>query len=241
MSGTRHAPDAHGARPPGPQDVPPGTEDAPPGSKSAPSRRSLVLGAAGAVLGAAGIGVGLALHADGGSHHAPSPYSGDLRTVALAAALENQAVSAYQAVDAALRAGRLGPAVPALAEFVRTATAHHTQHAATWNAILREAHKPVVTGAPLSGHAQLMKRIKAASTVAEVVSAVQGLEYRAAQTHTAAAGSLTGTGPAVVAAATIAPVEAMHAATLGYVLGGPSGTASFLGMSEALRTTELTA
>ncbi|MFJ9558591.1 ferritin-like domain-containing protein [Streptomyces fuscichromogenes] len=212
----------------------------PVGGKSLPSRRSVLLGGAGVALGATAIGVGLALNAAGGGHHASSPYSGDLRTVALATAMENQAVLAYRAVDEALRAGRLGPAVPALAAFVRTAAAHHAQHAATWNAILRTARKPVVTGVPLSGHERLMHTIRTASNVAEVVAAVQGLEHRAAQTHTAAAGNLSGTGPAVAAATTIAPVEAMHAATLGYVLGGRSQVASFLDLAGALRTTELT-
>ncbi|MFD4597987.1 ferritin-like domain-containing protein [Streptomyces sp. NPDC058464] len=251
MTGTEHVPDVDGAQPPDPGQQPPDpgqealvAEEAPPGAentKRAPSRRSLILGAGGVVLGAAGIGVGLAMDGGGSGRHASSPYSGDLRTVALAAALENQAVSAYRAVDAVLRAGRLGPEVPALAAFVRTAAAHHTQHAATWNAILREARKPVVTGVPLSGHTRLLDRIKAASNVDEVVSAVQDLEYQAAQTHMAAAGSLAGVGPAVTAAATIAPVEAMHAATLGYVLGGQPWTANFLGTNEVLRTTELTA
>ncbi|MEU9341693.1 ferritin-like domain-containing protein [Streptomyces sp. NPDC048278] len=245
MTGTEHVPDVDGEHPPDPGQEALDPEEAPPGAentKSRPSRRSLILGAGGVVLGAAVIGVGLAVDGGSGSgRHASSPYSGDLRTVALAAALENQAVSAYRAVDAVLRAGRLGPEVPALAAFVRTAAAHHTQHAATWNAILREARKPVVTGVPLSGHARLLDRIEAASDVDEVVSAVQGLEYQAAQTHMAAAGSLAGVGPAVTAAATIAPVEAMHAATLGYVLGGRPWTANFLGTNEALRTTELTA
>ncbi|MEV5957018.1 ferritin-like domain-containing protein [Streptomyces sp. NPDC051987] len=257
MTDTDHAPDAHGAPPPdregegeapAPEDETPvaeegavGSEDAVDGKKM-PSRRMLLLGAGGAVLGAVGVGAALAVRGGGGSgRHAASPYSGDLRTVALAAALENQAVSAYRAVDAVLRGGRFGPAVPALAAFVRTAAAHHTQHAATWNAILREARKPVVTGVPLAGHARVLDRIGTASSVDEIVSAVQGLEYQAAQTHTAAAGSLAGVGPAVTAAATIAPVEAMHAATLGYVLGGRPWTANFLGTAEVLRTTELTA
>ncbi|MFD8721257.1 ferritin-like domain-containing protein [Streptomyces sp. NPDC059629] len=247
MTGTEHAPDVHGERPPGPEDEAQAPEEAPPGAEDAtdtrktPSRRTLILAAGGAVLCAAGIGVGLAVRGGGSGRHAASPYSGDLRTVALAAALENQAVSAYRTVDAVLRGGRFGPAVPALAAFVRTAAAHHARHAATWNAILREARKPVVTGVPLAGHARLLARIGAASSVDEVVSAMQGLEYQAAQTHTAAAGSLAGVGPAVTAAATIAPVEAMHAATLGYVLGGRPWTANFLGTAEVLRTTELTA
>jgi hypothetical protein len=193
-------------------------------------------------LGLAGIGIGLAVGGCGNSPaQSSSPYSGDLRAVALAAALENQAVSAYKAVDAALRGGKLGPAIPALSAFVQAATAHHVQHAATWNTILRNARKPVVTGTPLSGNSQLMNSIQAASSVDELVAAVRGMETQAAQTHTAAVGKLTAVGPAVTAAATIAPVEAMHAAALGYLLGGQSEVVSFIGTGGALSTTSLTA
>jgi hypothetical protein len=204
------------------------------GARPGPTRRSFV-------GGAAAVGIGLALDACSGSRPAPSPYSGDLRGVALAAALENQAVSAYQAVGTALRAGRLGPEIPALSAFVQTAMDHHSQHAVTWNAILRDARRPVVADTPLSGHARLMKAIAAATSVAEVVAAVQRLENQAAQTHLAAAGNLTGTGAAVLAAATIAPVEAMHAASLGYLLSGRSEVTGFLGTAEAMPVSELTA
>ena len=192
-------------------------------------------------LGAAGIGIGLAVGACGNSTPTSSPYSGDLRTVALAAALENQAVSAYRAVDALLRGGKLGPAIPALSAFVQTATAHHVQHAATWNAILHSARKPVVSGTPLSGNTQLMNSIQAASNVDELVAAVRGMETQAAQTHTAAVGNLAAVGPAVTAAATIGPVEAMHAAALGYLLSGQSEVVSFIDAGGALSTTALTA
>ena len=201
---------------------------------SGPHRRTFALGVAGA-------GIGLALGGCASSDPATSPYSGDLRTVALAAALENQAVSAYRAVDTALRAGKFGPTIPALSAFVQAATAHHVAHAATWNAILRGAHKPVVTGTPLSGNAQLMSSIQAASDVDELVAAVHGMETQAAQTHTAAVGNLTESGPAVTAAATIGPVEAMHAAALGYLLGGKSAVVGFIGTGGALSTTVLTA
>ena len=192
-------------------------------------------------LGVAGIGIGLALGACASPGPAASPYAGDLRTVALAAALENQAVTAYRAVEAALRGGKLGPAIPALSAFVQAATAHHVQHAATWNAILHGARKPVVTGTPLSGNAQLMDSIQAASTVDELVAAVHGMETQAARTHAAAVGDLAASGPAVTAAATIAPVEAMHAAALGYLLSGQSAVVSFIGTGGALSTTSLTA
>jgi hypothetical protein len=193
------------------------------------------------VLGVAGVGIGLAVGGCGSPAPASSPYSGDLRAVALAAALENQAVSAYQAVDAALRAGKLGPAIPALSAFVQAAKDHHVKHAATWNTILRDARKPVVSGTPLSGNAQLMNSIQAATDVTELVAAMRGMETQAAQTHTVAVGRLKAGGPAVSAAATIAPVEAMHAAALGYLLGGKSAVVSFIDAGGALPTTALTA
>ena len=124
--------------------------------------------------GALGLGIGLALDACT-SPAPPSPYSGQLRTVALAAALENQAVSAYQAVDAALRAGKFGPKIPALSAFVTAATAHHVQHAKTWNAILSKAHKPTVTGTPLSSNAAVMSAINGAPDAHSAVSAVHNL------------------------------------------------------------------
>ena len=192
-------------------------------------------------LGVTGLCVGLTLEACSGHAAAPSPYSGDLRTVALAAALENQAVTVYRAVDAALRAGKLGKAIPALTAFVQAATAHHVQHAAMWNTILRDAHKPAITGTPLSGNAQLMSTIDAASSVDALVSAVQRLEIQAAQTYTAAAGNLKSLSAALSAAASIAPVEAMHAAALGYVVSGRSAVASLLDTGGALPITTLTA
>jgi hypothetical protein len=191
-------------------------------------------------LGAMGIGIGLAVSACGKSAPATSPYAGDLRTVALAAALENQAVSAYQAIDTVLRGGKLGPAIPALSAFVQAAATHHKQHAATWNAILRNARKPAVTGTPLAGNAQLMDSIQSASNVDELVAAVRGMETQTAQTHTAAVGTLASTGPALTAAATIAPVEAMHAAALGYLLGGQSAVVSFIGTGGAVSISALT-
>lgn len=199
---------------------------------SAPSRRAFT-------AGVTGLCVGMTLDACS-SHAPPSPYSGQLRTAALAAALENQAVSAYQAIDAALRAGKFGPAIPALAAFVRSAMAHHVQHAATWNAILRDAHKPNINGTPLSGNAQVMSTISSASEVGTVVSAIQHLEIQAAQTYTAAIAGLTGLGSAISAAATIAPVEAMHAAALGYAFNGQSAVAEFVGTGSAIPVTALT-
>jgi len=189
--------------------------------------------------GALGLCLGLALDACS-SPTPPSPYAGPLRTVALAAALENQAVSAYQAVDAALHAGKFGPAIPALSAFVKAATTHHVQHAAIWNGILSKAHKPTVTGTPLSNNAQVMSAITGAPDAHSAIAAVHNLEIQAAQTFAAAIAGLTGLQPAVSAAATIAPVEAMHAATLGYLFSGQSAVVDFLGNGGAVSTNALT-
>ena len=189
--------------------------------------------------GAFGLCLGLALDACSGPA-APSPYSGPLRTVALAAALENQAVSAYQAVGEALRAGKFGPAIPALSAFVQAATAHHVQHATTWNAILSKAHKPTVTGTPLSNNAQVMSAITGAPDAHSALAAVHNLEIQAAQTYAAAIASLTGVQAAVSAAATIAPVEAMHGAALGYLFSGQSTVVDFLDVGRAVSTNALT-
>jgi hypothetical protein len=189
--------------------------------------------------GALGLCIGLALDACSGPA-TPSPYSGQLRTVALAAALENQAVGAYQALGAALRAGKFGPALPALSAFVKAATAHHVQHATIWNAILSKAHKPTVTGTPLSNNAQLMSTITEAPDAHAAISAVHNLEIQAAQTYAAAIAGLTGLQAAVSAAATIAPVEAMHAAALGYLFSGQSTVVDFLDTGGAVSTNALT-
>ncbi|MEY9893123.1 hypothetical protein ABIA31_006801 [Catenulispora sp. MAP5-51] len=211
---------------------------------SGPSRRVFA-------LGIAGIGVGLAVDGCGGTGHSShakshaaatpaSPYSGDLRTAALAAAVENQAVSAYQAVDAALRAGKYGPAVPGLAAFVESAMAHHSEHAASWSNVLHGAGKPDVAGSPLSGHAQLMASIGAATSTDGIVAVLQDLETRAARTYIAAVGRLSGSSAIAVSAATIAPVEAMHAAALAYAFTGRSAVVGTLGTAGAVPVTALT-
>ncbi|MEY9930895.1 putative membrane protein [Catenulispora sp. GP43] len=209
---------------------------------SGPSRRVFTFGIAGiAGLTVGGCGGGGHGHSKsrGASGTTPSPYTGDLRTAALAAAVENQAVSAYQGVDAALRAGKYGPAVPGLAAFVQTAMAHHTEHAASWNNVLRGAGKPVVVGSPLSGHA-LTAAIGAATSADAVVAALQNLEVQASQTYIAAVGRLSGSSAIAVSAATIAPVEAMHAAALAYAFTGRSAVGEALGTVGAVPVTALT-
>jgi hypothetical protein len=158
----------------------------------------------------------------------------------LAAALENQAVEVYKAALTTPAAS--GPhSLPALADFARAAMYQHTQHAAAWNELLRGARKPQIQDVPLADHASVLDAVAKAGTPAALARLVQALENRAAQTHLAATGRLTGSA-AASAAASIGPVEAMHAATAGFILGEYSapGASGFLGVDQALAPSSLT-
>ncbi|WNI18201.1 ferritin-like domain-containing protein [Actinacidiphila sp. ITFR-21] len=193
-----------------------------------PGRRRFLLGAGGAAAA-------LALAACSGTDKDSGPsatrsaagappasasgtYTGDLKVVALATALENQAVGAYQAALAAAKAGRLGTVPPAVATFVTTAMAQHADHAKAWNAVLTGAGKPAITGVPLSNQPATTAALGKARSVGDVAGLALQLEDQAAQTYLFATYHVTS--PAgIETAATIAPVEAMHAAILNFVLG----------------------
>ncbi|MFE2722160.1 ferritin-like domain-containing protein [Kitasatospora sp. NPDC059327] len=152
------------------------------------------------------------------SASATGKYTGDLKVVALATALENQAVGAYQSTLDAAKAGKLGTVPPALANFVTTAMAQHAEHAKAWNAVLTGAGLPAITDVPLSNQADTVAALNKASSVGDVAKLALQLENQAAQTYLFATYNVTS--PAGIAtAASIAPVEAMHAAILNYVLG----------------------
>ncbi|MFG2621898.1 ferritin-like domain-containing protein [Streptomyces sp. NPDC048507] len=149
---------------------------------------------------------------------APSPYTGDLKVVALAAALENQAVGAYGAALKAAGAGKLGKVPAAVATFAETAMGQHSAHAKAWNAVLTGAGRPAITGVPLSNQPATLKALGRAKDVGAVARLALALEDQAAQTYLFAAGNVSS--PAGIrTAASIAPVEAMHAAILHFVLG----------------------
>jgi Ferritin-like domain len=218
------------------------------------------LGRRGFLLGAGGVGVGLALAAcssnspstssssspaAGGaagatsSSSSSSKYTGDLAVVALATALENQAVGAYQAALTAATAGKLGSVPPAVATFVQTAMSQHQDHAKAWNAVLSGAGVPTITGVPLSNQAATLKALGAVTTVGGVANLALDLENQAAQTYLFAAGNVSSAG-GISTAASIAPVEAMHAAILQFVLGEYPVPDDFLSTSKAASTTLLT-
>ncbi|MGW4808260.1 ferritin-like domain-containing protein [Kitasatospora sp. NPDC004272] len=83
---------------------------------------------------------------------------------------------------------------------------------------LTGAGKPAITGVPLSNQPATLEALGKATTVGDVAKLALQLEDQAAQTYLFATHHLTSPG-GIATAATIAPVEAVHAAILTYVLG----------------------
>ncbi|MEU5693307.1 ferritin-like domain-containing protein [Actinosynnema sp. NPDC020468] len=208
-------------------------------------RRGFLLG----VGGAATLGVAAACSPDDSASTATSTalstsasatYDGDLKVVALAAALENLAVTAYTgALDAAGK-GTLGTVPPAIGVFVQTAMKQHQDHSSAWNAVLTKAGKPTISDAPLTITADQVKALGAAKSVPDVAKLALTLEQAAAETYTFAAANVTDAG-GIMTAATIQPVEAMHAAILHFVLGEYPVPDSFIGITNAVKPDALTA
>ncbi|AUG75363.1 Ferritin-like domain-containing protein [Kitasatospora sp. MMS16-BH015] len=212
------------------------------------SRRRFLLGAGGAAaaLTLAACSSGKSSSSSSGSPSAAASgstaagqYTGDLKVVALATALENQAVGAYQAALDAAKAGKLGTVLPAVATFITTAMGQHADHAKAWNAVLTGAGKAAITDVPLSNQPATLQALGAATDVGTVAKLALSLEDQAAQTYLFATYNVTS--PAGIAtAATIAPVEAMHAAILNYVLGQYPVPDDFLPVDKAASPTLLT-
>ncbi len=214
--------------------------------RGAVARRRFLLGA-----GGAGAGLLLAACSDGRRSGSPtalksagtaadaSQYTGDLKIVALAVALENQAVGAYRTTLSAAKAGKLGTVPPAVSTFVTTAMAQHADHAKVWNAALKGAGKPTITGVPLSDQKSVTDMLGKATNVTDVAKLALQLENQAAQTYFFTTYNVT-SGAAIDTAATIAPVEAMHAAILHFILGQYPVPDAFLPVSQAAKTSLLT-
>jgi Ferritin-like domain len=212
------------------------------------ARRRFLLGAGAAgvalTLAACGGGgsttSGSAPAATGGSSAAPgSKYTGDFKVVALATALENQAIAAYTAALSAAAAGKLGAVPPAVGTFAKTAMAQHADHAKAWNAVLSSAGKPTISGVPLSGQPAVQQALGSVKTVGDVAKLALQLENQAAQTYLFAEFNVASPG-GISTAASIAPVEAMHAAVLRFVLGQYPVPDDFLATDMAANPSQLT-
>ncbi len=210
------------------------------------TRRGFFLGAVGAVaLGAAAACAGGPAGQPGPSSPAvppparPETYPGDLKVVALAAALENLAVIAYGGALKKAGAGELGTVPPATTVFIQTVMKQHADHAQAWNAVLSKAGKPTIDDVPLSITQEQLVLYSNAKSVPDVVRLALNLENVAAQTYTFATANVSD--PAgIMTAASIQPVEAMHAAILNFVLGQYPVPDTFIGVTDALKLDTLT-
>jgi hypothetical protein len=159
--------------------------------------------------------------------------------VALATALENLAVSAYSGALQKAGAGQLGTVPPAVATFIQTAMKQHSDHAQAWNAVLSKAGKPTINDAPLSITQDQVNTLNAATSVPDVAKLALNLENVAAQTYTFATANVADAG-GIMTAATIQPVETMHAAILNFILGQYPIPDSFIGIGNSLKPDMLT-
>jgi len=209
------------------------------------TRRSFFLGAAGAVaLGAAAACSSRPAATRATSSAAPPPappetYPGDLKMVAVATALENLAVSAYEGVLKKAGAGELGAVPPAVATFVQTAMKQHADHAQAWSMVLSRAGKPPISDAPLSVTQDQMAKLAAAKSVSDVARFALDLENVAAQSYTFTVANVSDPS-AIMTAATIQPVETMHVAILNFMLGEYGIPDTFIGIGNALKPDNLT-
>jgi hypothetical protein len=210
------------------------------------NRRSFLLGGA-AVVGATVLAAcgssssGGTPPATGGTTTpaAGSKYTGDLKVVALAAALENLAIAGYGLALSNAGKGKYGKVPPAIADFVTVARKQHTDHAAAWNAVLAKAGLPKVTTAALTITPSAVSALKGAKKITDVAQIALNLENTAAETYVFATANVTDAG-GIATAASIAPVEAMHAAILSFVLGKYPVPNPDIGISNAVQPSALT-
>jgi hypothetical protein len=144
--------------------------------------------------------------------------SGDVAVATLAAGLEVLAVGTYKAALDAAGAGKLGTVPPAVAEFVKTAMAHHQVHLDTLNAVLKAGGQPEVTepNATLKPTVDTaFAKVKDAAGAAELALM---LEEIAAQTYLKAIPTLTEKA-SIMAASQIFIIDQQHQAILLFALG----------------------
>lgn len=209
-------------------------------------RRNFLAGVGGVVVLGAVAACSSSGGGTGGSSNPPAPqptsntdYVGDLKVVALAAALENLAVAAYGMALKAAGGGAYGKVPAAVGTFVQTAMGQHADHAKAWNGVLKQAKLKPISGTPLTIAAGEVKKLKAAKTIPDVATVALGLENAAAQTYLFAAGNVTDPG-GIMTAATIEPVETMHAAILNFVLGQYPVPDTFIKTDMAVQPTAFT-
>jgi ferritin-like protein len=92
---------------------------------------------------------------------------------------------------------------------------------------------------PLSGQPAVLRALGGVTSVGDVAKLALQLENQAAQTYLFAECNVTSSG-GISTAASIAPVEAMHAAILRFVLGEYPASDNFLATTMAANPSQLT-
>jgi hypothetical protein len=214
-------------------------------TRTVANRRTFLLGGAAVVGGAAlaacgGSSSGGSAPTNGGaSSGGNSQYTGDLLVVALAESLENLAVAGYGLVLKSAGKGKYGKVPAAIGQFATTVQKQHADHAKAWNGVLTGANLPPIKGTPLTIAGDAVNALKGAKTIPAVANVALGLENAAAQTYVFATANVSDPG-GIATAASIAPVEAMHAAILSFVLGKYPVPDNDIGISMAVQPSAFT-
>ncbi len=143
----------------------------------------------------------------------------------MAAALENLVIATYAAGLRTAKAGRLGRVPAAVTTFATAAMAQHQDHANGWNAVLSSSRLAPIADAPLSIAASLTAQLARVHDVTGLARLALRLEGIALATYIGVAEDVSDT-TWIATAASIAPVEAQHAAILRLLLGEPPVAAS---------------
>jgi hypothetical protein len=224
------------------------TEELKTGVARPTSRRLFLMGTGGLLAGGAafaamaGTGLGSMSAAAASTTTANSAgglggLTGDLAIAGLAASLENLAVYAYGAAISAVGAGKFGTNVPpAIGTFATTAKAQHTDHGASWNAIITGAGKSAVTITEPTLTPVVQQKFGQVKTLDDLANLAVLLENIAAQTYQVAITKVKSKG-GIATAASIQPVEMQHAAILYFVLGKYPGVQSAAGTPLAFNPT----
>ena len=142
----------------------------------------------------------------------------DVAALSTNASLENLAVFAYMSALAEAPKGKFGKVPPAVEEFAKHAMMQHKDHAAAFNAALKNAGAKEFTDPTPTLAPTVIKLFGEVKDVPGLANLALTLENTAAATYVAQMGTLTNE-EALKAVATIAPVERQHAAILNFVLG----------------------
>ena len=200
----------------------------------------------GGLVTAGALGGGVVLAACGSSTSGPAVNAGstttqsvDLTVARLAASLEVLAVNTYQTVLDAAGKGSLGTVPPAIATFVTTAKAQHSDHTNAWNGALTGAGQQAQTAPDPHYKKVVDQALPSVTTVVAAARLALTLETVAVETYTAGSALVTDKKNRLVAL-TIAPVEAQHIAILNYVLGQYPVPDSFIKTDMAASPNDLT-